>query len=180
MVESHAYRATYRPDVSLGLAWGFRSSDRLEFDWAKFPDRICYATIADLVWNGSLVYRYDGVVVDGGRSTLPLPTTKFDTTDIVNPVVLEEQVTDEQVDFWRLIATLKDKERDFEHYLDTGTPPASLWGTTADHEGAYSWGNAGLLRHAGASPSDSASDSPAEPMGRPHEDVGETGRGDSQ
>ena len=73
-VESHTNRAVYISDVSMGLAWGLSNSDDTRsFDWANFPDPTIYTTILDVLWNGSLVHREQGLVVDGARARLPFP-----------------------------------------------------------------------------------------------------------
>ena len=68
----HHGRATYRPDVSIGLAWGMKLRE-YKADWL---DRFTHATasfgLVDL-YNGMLVDREDYVVVDSGRAKLPAP-----------------------------------------------------------------------------------------------------------
>jgi hypothetical protein len=73
-LEGHHSRAVYRPDVGLGLAWGLTSQDEFSEPWTEvFPDKQASVEYIDVLWNGMLVDRFPQVVVDGGRSSLPLP-----------------------------------------------------------------------------------------------------------
>lgn len=71
---SHHSRATYRHDISIGLAWGFRVRDYTATpSWAVFPDKAVSLCLADFFYQGLLVYRHFYLVVDGGRAYLPAP-----------------------------------------------------------------------------------------------------------
>ena len=64
----------YRPDVSLGLAWGLTSQDEFSEPWTEvFADAKASSQFVDVLWSGMLIDRFVQVVVDGGRSSLPLP-----------------------------------------------------------------------------------------------------------
>lgn len=72
---THTYHATYKPDVSLRLAFGLAMSDSREWrpDWARFADDVVDAHYADTFWNGSLVDRNVVIEVDGGCAIMPDP-----------------------------------------------------------------------------------------------------------
>jgi hypothetical protein len=74
-IESHFARATYRSDVSLGLAWGlpYEHGETWEEDWAAFPDKKIRGYWADVLWNGAPLDRVLLLLVDGGRAYLPSP-----------------------------------------------------------------------------------------------------------
>jgi hypothetical protein len=70
----HLARAAYRPDISIGLAWGIRDNENFRTDWAQsFANDQAESFLADILYNGMLVSREILVVVDGGRTYLPLP-----------------------------------------------------------------------------------------------------------
>jgi hypothetical protein len=70
----HGMTAAYKQDVSVTLAWGLTSRAEFHADWAKvFPEKVASSCFADLFYNGALVHRQLYVVVDDGRSYLPLP-----------------------------------------------------------------------------------------------------------
>jgi hypothetical protein len=78
--EHHA-RAAYRPDVSLGLAWGIRQNEDFQEDWTQeFPDSHAESFLADILYAGMLVAREHLVVVDGGRTYLPIPDQNLTVT----------------------------------------------------------------------------------------------------
>lgn len=123
-VRSHTTRATYRPDISIGLAWGLSDpEDQRKFAWNKFPDaEECYPTLVDLLWNGSLVDRHVGLVVDGGRVTIPFPKVDYDSSDPANPVATE-WFDGDQVKLFCLVHTIPGTGYDFDDYVArTGLP----------------------------------------------------------
>jgi hypothetical protein len=70
----HLARASYRPDISIGLAWGIRDNDDYKEDWANsFANEHAESFLADILFNGMLVGREYLVCVDGGRTYLPRP-----------------------------------------------------------------------------------------------------------
>ena len=81
------------------------------------PDQSCRSTLVDLLLNGSLVDRYLGFVVDGGRAALPCPTGEYDSSDPTHPVLIEERVTRDEVALWRLVNALERGGRDYDSYL---------------------------------------------------------------
>jgi hypothetical protein len=75
-IEAHHARATYRRDISLGLAWGlpYERGAPWEEEWtAQFPDPKIRGYWADIVWNGTPIDRVLLLSVDGGRAFLPAP-----------------------------------------------------------------------------------------------------------
>jgi hypothetical protein len=72
--ETHDYIASYKPDVSIALAWSKTIHDDFKEDWAKgFPDPQASSHYVDILYNNSLVERFVYVAVDGFRAYLPLP-----------------------------------------------------------------------------------------------------------
>jgi hypothetical protein len=70
----HFARAAYRPDISIGLAWGIRDNEDYREGWANnFDDERAERFLVDIFYNGMLVDREYVVVVDGGRCYLPHP-----------------------------------------------------------------------------------------------------------
>jgi hypothetical protein len=73
--KEHVHRAVYRPDVSLGLAWGMDVySDDLPIHapWSdRFSDPTIHLQYIDVLWNGMLIDRREIAKVDGHRGTLP-------------------------------------------------------------------------------------------------------------
>ncbi|MET7391811.1 hypothetical protein ACFYPT_42405 [Streptomyces sp. NPDC005529] len=73
---AHTDLMTYRPDVSLSLAFGLPEREARELLplWDRWPSKEpaipCYA---DILWNGSLIDRYVFAQVDLGRAYLPWP-----------------------------------------------------------------------------------------------------------
>ena len=118
----HYMRATYAPDVSIGLAWGAsRRDDKRTFPWLTgIPDQDCYTTVADILWNGSPVERYAGLVIDGGRAAIPFPAGEYDQKNPSRYPV--EWVGPGEVAVWRLAHLLERPDRelalqDFNRYL---------------------------------------------------------------
>ncbi len=74
---SHGMVASYKPDLSITLAWGLTANDNFKEPWAnKFPDPKASSHHADIFFNNALVYRELYVVVDGGRAKLPVPKSR--------------------------------------------------------------------------------------------------------
>ena len=79
---THSNAAVYIPDVSITLAFGLIWIEQFEEEWAtRFPDRKACGASADVFYNGTLVFRDDFVIVDGGRTMLPMPPRR-DTLDV--------------------------------------------------------------------------------------------------
>ena len=75
-IEAHHARATYRHDISLGLAWGlpYQRGKPWEEEWTlQFSDPQIRGYWADVLWNGAPFDRLLLLSVDGGRAYLPAP-----------------------------------------------------------------------------------------------------------
>jgi hypothetical protein len=71
---SHEEVAAYKPDLSIGLAWGIVSNDDFKEPWANLhTDPHATSEFVDIFYNRMLVYRDIRVIVDGGRVGLPIP-----------------------------------------------------------------------------------------------------------
>ena len=120
-VKSHAIRAVYKPDLSLGIAWGLEHGDGepLNFDWAKFPDTQVRASFADVIWNGMLVHREQALSVDGGRAILPWPRP-WGTTEPGGhtPIQVGNQVTETEVALARLVHGFEHAPAEFDNYFE--------------------------------------------------------------
>jgi hypothetical protein len=78
----HYWRASYKPDLDIGIAWGLdpkeANNDRSVFveAWTQvFPDKSFapQKRAVDFFYRGDLVHRDYYVSVDGGRCDLPIP-----------------------------------------------------------------------------------------------------------
>ncbi len=73
------YLHTYRPNMTIQMAFGLRDDDEREFneEWAtRFPNRDAYKATLDFLFAGTLVYRATLVGVDGAACHLPMPDQK--------------------------------------------------------------------------------------------------------
>ncbi len=78
-VESHSNVASFKPDVSITMAWGLKCLDDFREEWAnKFPDPKASSCFLDIFYNNALIFRDVYVNVDCGRAKLPLPDRKWD------------------------------------------------------------------------------------------------------
>lgn len=120
-IESHALRAVYKPDLSLGIAYGLIVGDGkpLDFDWAKFPDEQVTASFVDVLWNGMLVHRDQVLHVDGGRAILPWPRP-WGTTEPGSrtPIAIGNQVTATELALARLVHGFEHAPAQFDSYLE--------------------------------------------------------------
>jgi hypothetical protein len=72
--DSHATGAVYKANIALTLAFGLEISKEFDEEWIrKFPNPQASVDIADVFYNNALVFRTVYVVVDGGRTFLPMP-----------------------------------------------------------------------------------------------------------
>ena len=72
--DSHGMVASYKPDLSITMAWGLTANRNFDETWAtNFPDPNASSHHVDVFFNNALVYRDLFVSVDGGRAKLPLP-----------------------------------------------------------------------------------------------------------
>lgn len=81
MIGGHFSIATYKPDLSISMAWGIEYRDRFDEPWtSNFSDKNASGDYLDLFYMGTLVDRTVLIFVDGGRAALPMPTTAEDLT----------------------------------------------------------------------------------------------------
>jgi hypothetical protein len=118
----HYHRAAYRPDVSLGLAWGLPAShadDRQNFPWSdRFIDRAVDLDIVDVLWNGMLIDRREIARVDGGRGTLPYARSMVIDSGQTFPEVVGETTNPYDVHLARLTHVLGGgRLEDFEEHF---------------------------------------------------------------
>jgi hypothetical protein len=103
--ETHGMRGAYKPDVSVGIAWGYPSNDNWHEAWVEnFPDKQASSHFVDFFYNGMLVDREVYISADGGRAYIPLP--KIDTLTI----------TQWQYEFFGMLDRLE-RTSDFDGYL---------------------------------------------------------------
>lgn len=106
--DSHSNVAIYIPDVSITLGFGLKSLDNFQEPWANnFPDPHASSSYVDIFYNKTLVFRDLYVVVDGGRSYLPLPKRR----DAL-------EVPRRRHDFIRLVDSLSGAVSDFDDYFE--------------------------------------------------------------
>lgn len=61
------------------MAWGYDQNENFQQPWAnKFPDSHASSSFLDIFYNGALVFRTTYVIVDGGRTYLPVPNGVWD------------------------------------------------------------------------------------------------------
>ena len=116
--ELHRNRATYRPNAGIGLVWGL--SDRLDLltlRSVRFVDPRGWSTVLGVLWNGSLVDRYLGLVVDGGRAVLPFPDDWRSQPDWFSHPLTGGRVTESQVGIWRVVNALEGTGAEYDAYL---------------------------------------------------------------
>lgn len=107
----HDMRASYRPDLNIGIAFGldpdnvFPDDQRsFEEDWSKnFSDSKWTFHYADFFYSGALVHREPFVTVDGGRCYLPVPDHNL-------------TVTRWEHDFFRVLDALE-KASEYDEYF---------------------------------------------------------------
>ncbi len=119
--EEHRLRAVYRPDVSLGVAWGL-PLDRLRrtFDDDRFADPTYFLVHVDALWNGMLIDRDVVAVVDGGRAVLPVGRPVTADGDQDRREIVGQTVRAADVALARLVDALSGN-REFDRYLaDSG------------------------------------------------------------
>lgn len=122
-VGQHSSTAVLRGDVDVRIAWGFDPDHdrdrRLNFfEEHTFADEIVYRELGDLLYRGALVQRYWLIHVDGGRATLPMPTTRRRPAAVERERRYELTTTQAEIDFARLVDALTGGQ-EFDSYLRT-------------------------------------------------------------
>lgn len=108
----HSIRACYRPEASIGVAWGLSpqagfpdEAERYKAPWSEaFADPYVTNHLIDTLYNGALVFRERYVSVDGGRCMLPGPNA-------------EGYVTKRAQDLLRTLDAIE-KVSEFDRYFD--------------------------------------------------------------
>jgi hypothetical protein len=106
-MDDHGMRASYKPDIAIGLAWGMQSHDTYHADWVSMF-KSASSSIADLFYNGMLVAREHYVVVDDGGGFLPRPDAASEDGRVVPTV---------RYDFIRLLDNLELRTSEFDRYF---------------------------------------------------------------
>jgi hypothetical protein len=74
---AHSRLSVYIPDISISIAFGLTWMEDFNEEWANcFPDRSACGCYADVFHNGKLVFREPFIIVDGGRTKLPMPPAR--------------------------------------------------------------------------------------------------------
>ena len=74
-VEQHQEHASYKPNLSITMAWDRLDNDNFTAPFVKNnPDSNAEGKWVDIFYNDALVFRQLYVSVDGGRMNLPIPT----------------------------------------------------------------------------------------------------------
>lgn len=110
----HTNRASYIPDVSVGLAWGLNCNSDFYEEWANcHPDQHASSHFLDILYNGMLVHRVVYVLIDGGRSYMPLPHREMNE----NGKTIDWYITDEEYNFFKLFNSIQSFDTQYESYL---------------------------------------------------------------
>ena len=99
----HTNRASYIPDVSIGLAGGLNGNS----------DQHASSHFLDILYNGMLVHRVVYVLIDGGRSYMPLPHREMNE----NGKTIDWYITDEEYNFFKLFNSIQSFDTQYESYL---------------------------------------------------------------
>jgi hypothetical protein len=107
-VESHHFRAIYKPDIGLSLAWGYPDQEQFSESWAEgFADSKASSHFLDLQWNGIIVKRWQRVTVDGGRCGLPVPRIDLDRTNPSRRGITAHWISGYTAKLFELVETLE-------------------------------------------------------------------------
>jgi hypothetical protein len=120
VVASHICRAAYKPDLSIGLAWGLPLDDKVTEPWAtRFPDKTAESHRLDILYAGMLVDRYVRVYVDGFRCGLPLPELEHIDE---KGTITNYRITRWTYDFFALVDALeRGGSSEFADYVERAT-----------------------------------------------------------
>lgn len=109
----HNNRASYKHDLAIGVAWGLTINDNFKEDWANIhPDPKASSHYLDFFYNGMLVFRTIYVVIDGGRSYMPLPKRQDNPDGTVSWVI-----NNKTYEFFRIFNDLQGFDTQYSSYL---------------------------------------------------------------
>jgi hypothetical protein len=125
-VREHGLRASYKRDVSIGLACGLPfmplgngSGQDLRFDWVRsFDEPITHGEWLDLFWNGALIDRHLVLLVDGGQAMLPNPRASLVESRQMTQERFADTVSARAVAIARLVHCFEHRPDDFDRYLE--------------------------------------------------------------
>lgn len=114
---AHSMRASYKPDISIGIGWGLSpgdafpdSQDEPERKWStSFPDTSVGISFLDLLYCGALVHRERFATVDGGRCYLPWPSHDLTVTQVSHDLIRMLDQLEKQSEFDRYFGQAKFK-----------------------------------------------------------------------
>lgn len=110
----HTNRASYRLDISIGLAWGLNGNADFHEEWANLhSDPHASSHFLDVFYNGMLVYRIVYVVIDGGRSYMPLPHRDMNEKH----ETIGWYISDEEYELLNLFNLIQPFNTQFDSYL---------------------------------------------------------------
>lgn len=115
-VKVHTMIASYKPNLSISMAWGIEHNNHFVEDWTDiFHDQSSSSSFIDFFYNGVLVFRDIYVSVDGGRVSIPLPDISFrDSNSGERDRILS--VPRSKVDFFRMLNAME-TSIDFDRYM---------------------------------------------------------------
>ncbi len=121
--QEHLSRASFKPDLAIGIAWGMDADPALDGEkrvfneeWAtQFPDQAATKHLVDFFYNGALVGREHYVRVDG-RCSLPIPRMELEGQG-PEAEVTALTITAWQADFFRVLNALETAV-EYDRYLD--------------------------------------------------------------
>lgn len=126
--EAHAHdvRGVFKPDVSIGLAYGLRWEDGDEFHvpWTSpWPEPI-HAAYVDVFWNGMLIDRELVLQVSDLSSSAVLPVGKVESvpgdggvTAWKDYTVMGESVSKWQADLAKVVHCFQHRAEDFDRFM---------------------------------------------------------------
>ena len=112
--ECHTNRAAYRPDISIGLEWGLNCNAHFYEKWANcHSDPQASSHFLDIFYNGMLVERIVYVVIDGGRSYMPLPHREINEKN----ETIGYYITHEEYELFQLFNLIQCLDTQYDSYL---------------------------------------------------------------
>lgn len=116
----HTRRAVLRSDVAVGLAWGLTVTDSHAPEWMSphWNPNPGPVQIVETFYQGMLVDREHGAVVDSGRALLPLPARDPIPEALHSEGLADYTITRHQYKLFRLIEELDGGSPDGERLED--------------------------------------------------------------